>query len=106
VGGVVAVGDTVVRLVDLAEAGSITEPRSMADAFAGVVVASRVHSEDSLEAGIVKMRNGSGVNIIGSTESSPVLLDSITVCENQSSKLAQLGHTSSRSRWSSREYFR
>jgi hypothetical protein len=106
VAGVVAVGDTVVSLADVAEAGNIVEPSSTADVFTGVVGASRGDSEEVLETGVVVMRNGSGVNIVGLMESKPVLLDSITVSENQSSKFAQLGHTSSCSRWSSKEYFR
>jgi hypothetical protein len=65
VAGVVAVGDTVVSLADVAEAGNIVEPSSTADVFTGVVGASREDSEEVLETGVVVMRNGSGVNIVG-----------------------------------------
>jgi hypothetical protein len=95
----------VFRLPGLVVGASIGGVASLEKKVAGVVVA---HGEslESVDVGVLEIRDGSGVNIVRSIESRPVLLDFIAVSENQSSKFAQLSHRSSRSRWSSREYFR
>jgi hypothetical protein len=94
------------KLPSLVNEASVGDVASLAEVVAGVVISSREESLESVEVGVVEIRGGSVANIVRSIESRPVLLDFNALSENLSSKFAQPGHCSSRSRWNSREYFR
>jgi hypothetical protein len=74
---------------------SFRELVPVADIFAIVAFVSRNESVESKEIGVEGNISESGVNIVRSMESRPVLLDCIAVSENHSSNLVQSDHGSS-----------